>query len=303
MCVIPKLFYLDKECQGMKLTRTKLIETLRVLNEGSSKYQARKIAGISKQRVYQVWNQYTRTGRIPAIGRRNGRPPMPLQAWELENVKYAYETYRVSADALERLILRDTGTHIPHNRVHKALLELGYATRKTGRAVRKKPWKRYERRHSMTAVHIDWHQRPNDGIWVFAVEDDASRKLLVLLECASPTTDASIDGMLLALQHGQIRQCISDHGSQFVSNLDGDSRFQAFLAQHTIQQILCRVKHPQSNGKVEKWFDLYEHHRDAFQSIEEFLHWYNDVRPHRSLDWEALETPAQAFERKMRAEA
>ena len=49
----------------MKLTRAKLVETLRVLNAGSSKCQARKIAGITKQRVYQIWNQYQQTGDVP----------------------------------------------------------------------------------------------------------------------------------------------------------------------------------------------------------------------------------------------
>ncbi|MBU0980133.1 MAG: DDE-type integrase/transposase/recombinase [Nanoarchaeota archaeon] len=284
------------------MTRPKLLETLRVLNDGASKYQARKVAGITKQRVYQVWKKYLETGEIPEIGRRNGRPPKPLEEWERDAVQKAFEKYRVCADGLERLIRRDFGVHIPHNHIHRALLELGYAKRKTGRAVRKKAWKRYERRHSLTAVHIDWHQCPNDGPWVFAVEDDASRKLLALRECLSATTDESIQGMKKALKHGKIKQCISDHGSQFVSNLDGDSRFQAFLAKNNIKPILCRVKHPQSNGKVEKWFDLYERHRDAFNSVEDFLHWYNEVRPHRSLNWEALETPTEAFERKKKAE-
>lgn len=63
------------------------------------------------------------------------------------------------------------------------MLELGYATRKDKRDIRKKNWIRYERRHSLTAVHIDWHY---DGtIWFFAVIDDASRKILLLLSGAA----------------------------------------------------------------------------------------------------------------------
>jgi len=102
------------------------------------------------------------------------------------------------------------------------------------------------------------------------------------------------------LTYGRIKQCICDHGSQFVSNLGGDSRFVAFLGKNGIKQILCRIKHPQSNGKIEKWFDCYDRHREAFNSIEKFLHWYNDVKPHRSLKFDILETPSQAFIRKLR---
>ncbi|MFH1425701.1 MAG: DDE-type integrase/transposase/recombinase [archaeon] len=152
--------------------------------------------------------------------------------------------------------------------------------------------------HSLTAVHIDWHY---DGkIWVFAVIDDASRKMLALIECNSPTTNASIEGMKLALKHGKIKQCISDRGSQFMNNMNGYSRFQEFLAKQGIQHIKTKIKHPQSNGKVERWFGCYDKHRSAFETMEKFLHWYNDLRPHRSLKFEILETPSQAFERKKR---
>ena len=150
-------------------------------------------------------------------------------------------------------------------------------------------------------MHIDWHY---NGRWVFAVIDDASRKLLALIECDSPTTSWSIEGMQHALKFGRIRQCISDHGTQFVSNItDASSTFQDFLKSKNIKSILCRIKHPQSNGKVERWFDTYDNHREAFSSKEDFLHWYNEVRPHRSLRFDVLETPEQAFIRKMKAEA
>ena len=166
----------------------------------------------------------------------------------------------------------------------------------------KKSWIRYQRWYSLTAAHIDWHYDCKN--WVFAVIDDASRKILALLETPSATTDYSIEGMELALKHGQIKQCISDHGSQFISNItDGCSRFKEHLKCRGIKQILCRVKHPQSNGKVEKWFQTYDNHRRAFSTKEEFLAWYNEVRPHRSLRFEELETPQSAFIRKMKTEA
>ena len=131
--------------------------------------------------------------------------------------------------------------------------------------------------------------------------DDASRKLLALIECNSPTTEASIEGMKQAMKHGKIIQCISDHGSQFISNIGGDSMFKGFLEENRIQQILCRIKHPQSNGKVEKFFDLYQNKRSLFSTKEDFIVWYNEVRPHSSLNFEVLETPQQAFIRKMKA--
>ncbi len=279
------------------------METIRAKNDGATTWQARKIAGVSIRRVNQVWNEYLSTGQLPTIGPDNGRPLQPVTDQERSLVRCAYAQYRVSASTLERLIERDHGMHIGHNRIHKILVELGFAKQKTQQDKRKKDWIRYQRRHSLTAVHIDWHQRPNDGPWVLAIIDDASRKMLVVIECEHATTEESTRGMLLALQHGKILQCISDHGCQFTTNNGGDSRFKEYLDAKGIKQILCRIKHPQSNGKVEKWFQVYERHRDAFSTVEEFLHWYNAVRPHRSLRFDELETPSMAFERKKRAEA
>lgn len=277
------------------------METIRRKNDGWTTYQARKIAKISVRRVNQVMRIYGATGLMPEIGKTNGRPKKPIANWEIHAVKESYLKYRVSADTLERLIDRDYSKHIGHNRIHQILVELGYAKKKNKKDIRKKDWIRYQRRHSLTAIHIDWHF---DGkIWVFAAVDDASRKLLALPECPSPTTDASIKGVEEALMHGKIKQCISDHGSQFISNItDGCSRFKEYLKSKGIKQILCRIKHPQSNGKVEKWFETYDKHRHAFKTKEEFIHWYNEVRPHRSLNFEILETPQQAFIRKMPAE-
>ena len=284
----------------MKLTRTKLLETLRRKNQGWTTYQARKIAGISIRRVNQVWSSYNETGKIPEIGKNNGRPIKPIEEWEIQMVKKAYEKYRVSASTLERLIDRDYRKHISHRRIHNILLSLGYAKKKDTKDIRKKDWIRYERRHSLTAVHIDWHC-VKDNDWAFGVEDDASRKILSLIECSSATTDKSIEGMQESLKHGKILQCISDHGPQFIKNItDGNSRFKDYLTSNGIKQILCRIKHPQSNGKIEKWFDTYAKHRHAFKTKKEFLYWYNEVRPHRSLNFDNLETPQQAFIRKMR---
>ena len=301
-CVIPKLFPYDKFLEDMKLTQAKLIETIRKKNQEWTTYQARKIAGISIRRVNQVYGQYLSEGKISDIGKKNGRPCKPIEDWEINAVKEAYEKYKVSADTLERFIEKDYGKHIGHNRIQRILLMLNYSKKKGTIDVRNKKWIRYERRHSLTAVHIDWHYDAREQLWVFAVLDDASRKLLALVECKHATTEQSIYGMKLAMKHGRIKQCICDHGTQFIKREGMESSFKDFLNDNRIKQILCRIKHPQSNGKVEKFFDLYNNKRHMFETVEGFVNWYNEIRPHRSLNFEILETPSQAFIRKMKAE-
>ena len=298
-CSIPKLFHKDKVIEPMKLTQNKLVRTLNNLAGGKTVYQARKVANVSVRRIYQVREAFDKTGEIPQVGKYAGRPRKSFEEWEIKQVKEAYEKYRVSADTLERLIDRDYQKHVGHNRIHQILIYLGYAKIKRFKDIRKKKWKRYERRHSLTAVHIDWHYFK--GTWVFAVEDDASRKLLAMIESRNESTDNSILGMEIALKNGPIKQCISDHGSTFTSNfIDAKSRFKIYLISKEIKPILCKIRHPRSNGKIEKWFQAYDKHRDAYKTKEEFLFWYNDLRPHRALNFDILETPSQAFIRKLR---
>ena len=169
------------------------------------------------------------------------------------------------------------------------------------RKYKRKKWVRYERRHSLQAVHLDWCYDPVQSKWVLPVLDDASRMLLSLLEVKNATTDASIEAIKQALKHGRIRECITDRGTQFTKSM-GKSRFTDFLRERGIKHILCRVNHPQTNGKSEIFNKLYRRHRHSFPDKEGFVRWYNEIRPHLSLRFDVLETPAQAFERKKRKE-
>jgi putative transposase len=79
-------------------------------------------------------------------------------------------------------------------------------------------------------------------------------------------------------------------------NGEEESSFSEFLNDNGIKHIKARVKHPQTNGKIEKWFDTYEKNRFRFQDFSTFVNWYNTVRYHSSLDTKHyLQTPEIAF--------
>jgi len=264
----------------MKLTRKNLIELIRLKNEGWTSYQVKKKVGVSVRRVDQIYKEYSETGNIPELGKPTGIPKKRINPTKKTIVKESYEKYRICASRLNLKIQKDYNISIPVYSIHNILLELGFAKSHGRNDVRKKDWIRYERRHSLTAVHLDWFYHPGLEIWALPIIDDASRKLLALIETESPTTDASIDGMKEAMKHGEIQQCITDHGTQFTKDESSKARFPEFLEKNGIKHILCRIKHPQSNGKVEKFGDLYLKHRQAFKTKEEFINWYNNIRPH-----------------------
>jgi putative transposase len=59
------------------------------------------------------------------------------------------------------------------------------------------------------------------------------------------------------------------------------------------------ANHPQTNGNLERFYGVYEQERHQFKSIDEYVHWHNEVKPHMSLNIEALETSIRAFYRKL----
>jgi transposase InsO family protein len=288
----------------MKLNNAKMVEIVRKRNDGWSTNHIRKKFEVTERRVNQVLAYYRQHEALPELGKRLGRPMKNVSSEHTEIILDSYNKYRYSASLLEDIILRDYGVHIPHNTIHKVLLAHGRAERLNKEVVRRRKIVRYERKHSLSLGHMDWHQRPDDGIWVAALEDDASRALLALLETDTPTTEASICMVNNAgKKYGQFKQIITDRGSQFTCNQKGfedSSLFEQRLKRMGVEHIKCRPKHPQTNGKVEKWFDTYERHRDAFSSHEEFSGWYNEIRPHTALNWVILETPMQAFQRKLK---
>ena len=89
---------------------------------------------------------------------------------------------------------------------------------------------------------------------------------------------------------------LSDKGSQFYANKcnkngkKGISEFEKELAGLTIDFWTSRRNHPQTNGKMEKWFDTmkkrFKKHPD--ESLQEFVKWYNEKRIHHAL---AYDTP------------
>jgi len=275
------------------------------MKQGMTPYQISKLMAVSISRVYQIWRKYNETGAMPAVGLRSGRPKKELSFNQIGIILKTYNEQKVSASILEALIEKKYKIHINHNKIHQILLEKGLANR-IGMKIRKKNWVRYERKHSLTAVHMDWFYDPHIGKWIIAVLDDASRMILSYGAFDHATAENTILVLKEALKYGKIKQAITDHGAQFTANkFDKNgkaySQFEEFCKENKIKHILCRIKHPQSNGKMERWFGLYKQKIYLFGSLDEFVHWYNHIKPHMSLDFEKLETPVQAFRRKFKA--
>ena len=179
--------------------------------------------------------------------------------------------------------------------------------------------------HSNTLWHTDFKQLDN-GQWFLCYEDDASRFVTGYGVFDKDTTENALDVMCKAIAaHGKPASIMTDHGAQFFANESekkqkGISKFGQKLADLNIKQILAGVRHPQTNGKLERLHGEIQRKLHMFEDVADppgtacpvnspkietepiarFMQWYNyDRPPHMSLDWDNQETPAMAFVRKM----
>ena len=141
----------------------------------------------------------------------------------------------------------------------------------------------------MDRRHTDWYQHSPDEWWI-VYEDDASRLVTGVATGRTPTMDMSMDAFDSAAESwGLPAQLLSDHGTTFWANpwygdLKGPSRFTAHLAGVGVEHIVSRVGRPEGNGKVERIFLTLERLHGRFGSLEGAVQWYNESRPHSSLD-------------------
>jgi putative transposase len=258
---------------------------------------------VSRRRIYQLKKQYKDSGLIPEL-KDPGRKKKPLDSEFERVILNAYQTYKSGPVILEKIIKTHYGLTIPHNTIYHVML-MHHLVIENPRKKGQRKWVRFERKHSMSLWQGDWKEFEFKGSkkWIVAFIDDSSRLITCFGIFESPTTENTITVLNQGFrEYGTPREILTDHGTQFVSAWNRDlshHSFKDFLDKNNINHIIARVKHPQTNGKIERWFGLLEQKLKMFISVDEFVHWYNTLKPHMSLNIDECETPDQAFWRKL----
>jgi len=230
-----------------------------------------------------------------------GRKPRPITKEEKELVIKTQKDYLASATMIEQ-ILDEKGVHINHNRIHKILLESGLA-KPNPKKQKKRKYKCYERKHSLSLVHTDWAEYKGRKFILF--EDDASRFILSYGEFKKANKENSIRIFKKSLKYGVYKQLHSDNGSVFRANSqegkqEGEADFQKEVKSVGIKQTFTRVRYPQGNGKMERLIGTIKHLWGQLGSLDKAVRHYNYKRPHSGLTNGELRTPYQAFLEKTR---
>lgn len=265
----------------------------------------RKIArqqGITPRWLRELHREYKRTGQYP-YPRDPGRKSKAIPESQRQEVLALHKEHPLCACMMER-ILRERGVKIPHNRIHDILRDAGIARKEPKKSHRRK-WIRYQRRHSNSLWHTDWFQVPDGHLTM--MEDDASRLITGYgIFDRESSNNAAIVFLLSTMAYRAPKQLMSDHGTSFYSMPRGNcanpepNQFQKTIQEEGTKHVLAGVKHPQSNGKVERVIQTLRKLRKHFGSWDTALDYYNYRRPHMSLSTDSLRTPYQAYIAKLR---
>lgn len=270
-----------------------------VVREGKKPSEVASVYGISIRRVQQLVAFFRKEKSMPELS-----PLRRPRTFLAEEQKAAIDAAFADTKLGPRLLyyeLQRRKTPVPKNKLYEHLKAQGIVIPNPNKQKQRKRC-RYERKHSGSLVHIDWHRTSIKHPYCILYEDDASRKILAGLETKRLSAKKAVQVGEEAVQEAAKLNVLllainADHDATFTADV-----YQQFLAKQGIKMIYSRVKNPQTNGKIERLWHEYNRHRWRFSSLQEWIAWYNN-RLHGALKLEWAETPTEAFQRKLRPES
>lgn len=98
-------------------------------------------------------------------------------------------------------------------------------------------------------------------------------------------------------EYGLPREVLSDRRPQFYGARGGESYYKKYLESLGIKVIYFSVKKPTTTGKIERFWLTHNNEIDNFNSLLDFINYYNYRRPHMSLNYS---TPFEVFTRDLK---
>ena len=263
--------------------------------------------GISRETGYKWWRRYQKRG-VAGLEERSRRPRASPLRTPIEIERRVVELRRKTPDWGARKLrvkLGEQGIELPVITIHRILLRCGLvAEQDRGRPA----LKRFERDRPNELWQMDFKGVPaawrTAGLMPLSILDDHSRYLLGLR--ARQQTAAK--GVREALEEvfsdcGLPQQMLMDHGTPWWNSQGaGWTRFSVWLMQQGIELRFSGIRHPQTQGKVERLHGSLHRalqrrgrprrRRDWQGWLDAFRHEYNHERPHEAL---GMATPASRW--------
>lgn len=254
---------------------------------------------ISVRTIYRVLENYKKVGKVVET-KPVGRPKNGISHKCKEVVHDEWQKYQCGSVKLHR-ILKNKGFGVSQRQIQRTLDEFELTSPCPKRRGQRK-YCSYRWPAGIIVLHTDWAVCPVTNRNIIAYIDDHSRFIVGYGLYDKASTENTLNCLYHVLfEHGIPYAIITDRGSHFYANKigrkeRGKCKFQEILEEMGIKHIVARAHHPQTNGKIERWFGTYKREfNERFKCIDDYIRFYNYERPHQRLGYR---TPAEIFFKK-----
>ena len=173
-------------------------------------------------------------------------------------------------------------------------------------SIKHKPYARFEKErcNEMWQTDFKGEFRMQNGNYCYPLDifDDHSR-FVIRIKPSESTSDLVLPTFREAFwEFGMPESVLSDNGAQFAGFRQGFTQFEKWLMNHDVLPIHGRIKHPQTQGKIERFHrtmkqELLNHYTptdisDAERILGTWRNIYNNERPHEAL---GMKCPADVY--------
>lgn len=272
--------------------------------------------GISRRTGYKWLKRYGEQGTLAALADRSRRPrksPRRTAAEPEEQVVAYRNEYGWGAKKIAALLQSQQGLSLSVATVNRILSRRGLVN---SIHQHQPALGSFERSRPLELIQSDFKGpmgRPGNQSQPLSVLDDHSRTLLGLFALQQHTYEQVMPCFRSVFQeHGVPEGMLFDHGTPWwtTSNPCGLTKLVVFLMDQNIELTYGRIRHPQTQGKVERFHRTLDHavahrfHGKGPQTVagwqpfyDEFRYTYNYIRPHESL---GMQTPSTRYQKSSR---
>lgn len=261
--------------------------------------------GISRTTGH-VWLKRYRCGGVAEMAERSRRPDSSPRRTEAQIEERVVALRRERPDWGARklgVLLAREGLELPAATVHRILSRCGLVRVEDRHAAAPR---RFERDEPNQLWQMDFKSPKGWGqpVGPLSVIDDRSRYAITLFQTGTTRAEAVREQLVRAFTDcGLPEAMLMDHGTPWwnAASAGGWTQLTVWLMKQGLRLHLSGVRHPQTQGKVERFHGALEKARrlrglpePALRQrwLDDFRQDYNHVRPHEALD---MQTPASLW--------
>jgi len=259
---------------------------------------------VSRMTIWKLEQKYELYGDSGLKNFPTGRPFEPLNQNFYDLVIKEWRRNRCGARKLYQVMKRK-GFSVSLRKISQVMIKEGLQKPCPKRQLPRK-YKRYEWPIPNFMWHTDWHRIKAEKLFgqnILVYIDDCTRKIMSYI-IGNQTAQNSLFALYGAIAKNKVTPfCLnSDRGTHFFPNKrdkNGNAIhvFQQGLEELGIKFIPSKVRHPQTNGKNERFFGILDSEFDnRFATIDVFIEWYNTKRLSEAIDYL---TPNEAYKKRL----